>query len=127
MKKLLLVFCSLALFVITMFGSKPNLVSPLTSTAVLVSTNASNLSGYSFSNPNPVVVYVQLFDAAASTDVTVGVTVPKASVAVPAYGVTDAMPTQGLDFRLGLVVAATTTAKGSTPPTTAITANFYTN
>ena len=65
--------------------------------------------------------YVQLFDAAATTDVTVGTTKPlwvvlTDSAAGEASG-GDGLPTHGLVFKLGVVVASTTTSTGNTNQT----------
>ena len=65
--------------------------------------------------------YVQLFDAAAAADVTVGTTVPT-WVVLTDFGAGevsggDGLPTHGLVFRNGVVVASTTTSTGSTGAT----------
>ena|SRR3990172_28711 len=62
--------------------------------------------------------YVQLFDAAVITDVTLGTTKPD-WVVMTDFGAGevstgDGLPTNGLVFHAGLVVASTTTASGST-------------
>lgn len=48
-----------------------------------VKATAGNVYAYTFINPNTSPVYVKIYDAAAA-DVTVGTTVPKLVVAVPA-------------------------------------------
>lgn len=65
--------------------------------------------------------YVQLFDAASASDVTVGTTKPK-WVVMTDFGAGecssgDGLPTHGLIFELGVVVASTTTSTGSTVKT----------
>lgn len=65
--------------------------------------------------------YVQLFDAAAVTDVTVGTTKPT-WVVMTDFGAGevsggDGLPTHGLIFRNGLVVASTTTSAGASGST----------
>ena len=66
--------------------------------------------------------YIQLFDAAAAADVTLGTTVP-AWVVLVDFGTGnvsagDGLPTHGLVFRNGLVVASTTDANNSTTVST---------
>lgn len=64
-------------------------------------------------NLDAAVEYLQLFDAAAAADVTVGSTTPTAVISAAA-----SLPMNvthlGLKFRKGIVVAATTTATGNT-------------
>ena len=110
-------------------GAHMNLVPNLSTTLTVVKAVPVNLGGYNFSNPNAAIIYIQVFDAAATGAITLGTTTPIASIAIPAYGVTDSGPTftGGFAFLTGIVVAATTTPTGNTAPTTAINANFYTN
>jgi len=63
-------------------------------------------------------IILQMFDAASAADVTVGTTIPDwvvvlDSAAAPVSG-GDGLPTHGAEFKLGLVVACTTTPVGST-------------
>jgi len=62
--------------------------------------------------------YVQMFDAAAVTDVTLGTTkadwVVMTDFGAGEVSTGDGLPTHGLVFHLGLVVASTTTAAGLT-------------
>ena len=60
--------------------------------------------------------YLQIFDAAAITDVVVGTTIPTWAVQSDASdpSVGDGLPNGGLVFLLGIVVASTTTSTGST-------------
>lgn len=65
--------------------------------------------------------YVQLFDAAAAGDVTIGTTKPT-WVVLTDFGAGevstgDGLPTHGLIFELGIVVASTTTSSGNTGST----------
>lgn len=63
--------------------------------------------------------YVQLFDAAAVSAVTLGTTVPRRVLTVPASDSASLeMPSDGLVFDNGIVAAATTTALGSTGAST---------
>ncbi|HSE57602.1 MAG TPA: hypothetical protein VLA99_02780 [Nitrospiraceae bacterium] len=63
-------------------------------------------------------VYLQMFDKAAAADVTVGTTVPDWVVmldsAAGEVSSGDGLPTDGMTFYRGLVVACTTTSTGST-------------
>jgi hypothetical protein len=63
-------------------------------------------------------IFLQMFDAANTTDVTLGTTVPDwvvplDSAASPVSG-GDGLPTHGGEFKLGIVVACTTTPTGNT-------------
>ena len=102
----------------------PVLVDALSATVkgVLASATGKLMSYYIY-NPNSSAAYVQIFDVATTGGVTVGTTVPKWSVAIPA---TSAANLGGLNmaFSNGIQVAATTTAKGSSAPSTALDCNF---
>lgn len=72
--------------------------------------------------------YVQLFDAAAISDVTVGTTKPT-WVVMTDFGAGevsggDGLPTHGLIFERGIVVASTTTATGLTGSTQQVRLGF---
>lgn len=95
--------------------------SGLTATKVLLVNNtgggAIQFAYFNIANPNSTLVYVQFFDAATTGAVTLGTTAPTCWVAVPALGgVVDTSFVQGFVFKLGVVVAATTTPTGSTAP-----------
>lgn len=105
--------------------------SALSSTAVLLVNQTAGgsvvLSYYNLANPNTTLVYFQFFDKAAANQVTVGTTTPAFWVAVPALGgVVDTSFFVGYTFKLGVVVAVTTTPTGSTAPTTACPITFLT-
>ena len=80
-------------------------------------------------NPNAADAYIQFFDVAAGS-VTVGVTVPTLSFLVPAGNGTDAgafdqwFGDRGIQFNTAITYACTTTATGSTDPTTGLTVNI---
>lgn len=102
----------------------PILKNGLTNTAsAVVSSTAATLKSYFVYNPNSSVAYIQIFDIATAGGVTVGTTVPKWSIGIPA---TSGANVAGLNlsFASGIQVAATTTATGSTAPSTALDANF---
>ena len=67
-------------------------------------------------NTTASTAFVQLFDAAAAADITLGTTVPTYVVRSAATSCSDPhnIPSHGLLFRLGVVVACTTTPLGST-------------
>lgn len=98
----------------------------LSSTATLVSAKPRQLTGYNIANPNAATVYVQVFDAAATNAVTVGTTSPTFVLAVPGNGVLDGPQLGAVSFASGIVVAATTTATGSTAPSTALSCTLFT-
>lgn len=72
-------------------------------------------------------LFIQCFDAAATTDVTLGTTTPTAVFGVPAANgagtlrgfLLEDFDSDDLQFQLGLVVAVTTTPTGNTGPTVA--------
>lgn len=105
-------------------GETPVLKSGLTNSASsVVSSVAATLKSYYCYNPNATVEYVQFFDVATAGAVTVGTTVPKWSIGIPA---TSAANLSGLNlsFANGIQVAATTTASGASAPGTALDCNF---
>lgn len=68
--------------------------------------------------------YIQIFDAAAITDVTVGTTAPTWVVMLDfgagEVSAGDGLPTHGLAIRNGLVVASTTASGNATGSTTQV-------
>lgn len=98
------------------------LLEALTSTAVGLSTKPVIIGGYQLYNPNSIAVYVQLFDTNTPT---VGTTRPLLSFGFPPQVAANFESNYGLVFRTGLAIAVTTTALGSTNPTTPITMNLF--
>ena len=97
----------------------------LTGTAIAASASAHTLTGYSFDNTgNNASTYIQFFDVAAGS-VTLGTTVPKFVVAVPAGGYVDDPQMSGVTFSTAVTVAATTTRTGSTPPASGVAATVF--
>lgn len=96
----------------------------LSNTKQAVNASAGNLYGYHIYNSNSVVIYVQLFNV-ASASVTVGTTAPTAVLAIPPLGWADAPPGLPISFATALTIAATTTATGSTAPSTALLCNMW--
>lgn len=113
-------------FAFALSGNAPFYRSNLAATAVAVATKPTYLSGYNVANSNSAIVYVQFFDAASAGAVTVGTTAPTMVLAVPGNGVIDGIQIGQVAFQLGIVVAATTTATGSTAPATALSATIFT-
>ena len=91
----------------------------LGATAVLIQTGQTFISGVKVINATASTAYVQLFDAAAAADVTVGTTTPTWVVRSAASDPSaDAdIPPHGLIFVNGVVAASTTTATGSSAAT----------
>ena len=84
-------------------------------TLVLVKGHNCTISAIRAINTTAADAFVQLFDAAAVTDVTLGTTladwVVHSQADEPSLG--DGLPTDGVTFRNGLVIASTTTVDGS--------------
>lgn len=102
-------------------ASTPVLIATLTNSAQTVVGSAGILTSYYVYNPNSSVAFVQIYDISGS--VTVGTSVPKWSIGIPA---TSAANLAGLrlTFANAIKVAATTTAGGASAPSTALEANF---
>lgn len=93
----------------------------LTSTAQAVTTTASTWDGYFCHNPNTVTIYVQVFDHSSPT---VGTTVAKASLGIPAGG-TGNLSGILAGFLTSMRVAATTEKANSTAPAISVVCNFW--
>lgn len=76
-----------------------------------------SIYGWQINNPNGAFSYVQMFNK-LTANVTVGTTVPDFVIGIPANGSVTILNALGIDFSIGLVVAATTTFGGSTNPAT---------
>lgn len=103
------------------FAAKPITAASLDDNpGVLVQTGNTTLWGFSIANGAAATTYVQLFDAAALTDVTLGTTTPDAWIALPAsVAVNHPVSTKGLlNFTKGLVAFSTNSATGNTGATT---------
>jgi len=88
-------------------------------TAVLMVGHKTALMAIRAINTTAADAYLQLFDKATAAEVTVGTTVPDWVVQSDANdpSVGDGLPTSGLIFENGVVVASTTTATGDTGAT----------
>lgn len=83
----------------------------------LIRNSAGVLGGvYSVYNPNGVDLWLQVFDAASTAAVTLGSTAPKLTLWLPASSAYDASYARPVAFASGIVVAPTTSYKGSTAP-----------
>ena len=89
-----------------------------TTTVRVVKTVPGALNGYVIYNPNAVVSYVQCFDTADA--VTLGTTVPSFVIPMPATAGANVLTDQGITLTKGLAIACTTTATGSTAPSTGL-------
>jgi len=97
----------------------------LAATKAVVKASPATLFGWEIHNPAAAITYIQIFNKLTAA-VTVGTTVPDLVLSVPATGVISGTLPVGIDFSVGLVIAATTTAGGLTAPATAaVVALFY--
>lgn len=91
----------------------------LGATATLLQGGRCNLTGLLAINTTVADAYVQVFNAAAAADVTVGTTVPDWVIFSPPGDVSEenSIPAPGMIFTLGIVVASTTTPTNATAAT----------
>lgn len=112
----------------TTTGSTPYSNTALSNTKQTVKASSGRLYGYHLYNPNTSSVFVQFFDALAAS-VTVGTTTPTFVLTIPANATSpaslDMQLTVPISFTIGIVIAATTTATGSTAPATALNASLF--
>jgi len=105
-------------------GNQPNSQNALTTTLVVLQAFKGQLTGLVAVNPNAGTVYLQFFDAAVTTGITLGTTAPYYSLALAAgYNNLDSLM---FNHFHGIVVAATTTPTGSTAPGSNVLATFGT-
>lgn len=110
-------------------GSGYNVYSfgALVGTVQTVKGTAVTVGGFEVLNSAATICYLQLFDVATGTTVTLGTTVPKPSLGFPAGAAGIMSPiSPGLGFVNGLKIAATTTRTGSTPCGTGMDVNLWT-
>lgn len=93
-------------------------------TAQVCKTTGGRLYGYHIQNPNASDAWLQLYDVVAGS-VTVGTTVPKLSLVVPANGAIEHIGAVPIEIETAITYAATTTAAGGTDPTTGLVGNFF--
>mgnify|MGYP001586664712 CR=1 FL=1 len=95
-----------------------------TTTVRTVKGTAGTVTGYYVYNPNATVAYVQFFNVASATTVTLGTTVPDLTIGIPATAGANLLG-DGITFSLGIKIACTTTALGLTAPSTGLDVNIY--
>jgi hypothetical protein len=107
------------------FGADPILAAGVNASKTLVKAGTVKLGGYHLLNTTAAVAYLQIFDAAAAADVTLGSTTPTLSLGLIASGGAVLAPSgwKGIQFTKGIVVAGTTTVNGNTGA--AIDCNFF--
>lgn len=105
-------------------GWTPSVKNGLSNTNSQVKSGAGTLGGWFVYNPNATVAYVQIYDTATGS-ITVGTTVAKLSIGIPATSAANLDSACGINFATAICVAATTTATGSTAPGTALDCNFW--
>jgi len=102
-------------------AATPKLANALSTTVTTVDSDSGVLDSYFCWNPNSAVAYVQIFDIAGT--VTLGTSTPKWSIGIPPTA-SGNLANINLTFANAIKVAATTTATGSSAPTTALDCNF---
>lgn len=97
-------------------GWQPKLLAALTNTAVAIKASKSGVLGTIYCyNSNATAAFVQVFDVATASGVTVGTTAPVLSLGLaPASAGSVPIGTLGVHFANGIQIAATTTATGGT-------------
>lgn len=103
-------------------GVSSYLYDGLSTTVQTVKSSAGMVYGWLIYNPNTSVAYVQVFN---TTSVTLGTTVPLYSIPVPASQAVQVFNPVGITHGTAITIAATTTMKGSTAPTTGLAVNFF--
>ena len=107
-------------------GATPFRNAAVTNTAVAVKASAGKVWWYNIHNPGVALAYLHFYDVAAAS-VTVGVTVPTLSLALPSIATAsvalDAANAVGIQFSTAISVAATTTPGGAVAPGTALVVN----
>ena len=96
-----------------------------TTTVQTVKGTAGLLGGYYCYNPNSSVAYLQIFDVASATTVTLGTTVPDLTLGIPATSGANVSLGNGVSMVLGIKLACTTTATGSTAPASGLDLNVF--
>ena len=88
----------------------------LANAAALVVSGAAGLTGYHLFNPGAAFTYVRLYDAGNAANVTVGTTVPKMSLGLPANGGATRAFSKPVRFTNGIVASCANTANGAGAP-----------
>jgi hypothetical protein len=107
-----------------MFNDLPLRLSALTNAVrTIKGTGGGLLNAYYLYNSDTNVIFIQFFDAAKTTDVTLGTTVPKWSIGIPG-GQAANVSRLKLQFSDGIQVACTATETGAGAPGAPANANF---
>jgi hypothetical protein len=93
----------------------------LNTTALSVKTAAGELGGYIVYNPNTSAAFIQVFDLATSTSISIGTTRPDLNIPVPAGAGANIEITNGVAFANGIAMFAATTEAGLTGLATGLT------
>src|SRR5438045_9387111 len=107
------------------FLSRSAFYAAQTTMVQIVKPDEGALTGYYVYNPNSSVAYVQFFDVASGTAVTLNTTVPTFSIGIPATAAANLFDGTGIRFANGLKLACTTTATGLTAPSTGLAVNVF--
>ena len=101
----------------------PVAYASLTNSLQQLPPNARTFGGYFLDNPNASKIYIQVF--IDKPNAILGSTAPDAIYGVPASGDANLELSKGLRVTSSIMVAATTTANGSTAPGSACPVTFY--
>lgn len=131
MKKFLLsLFLSIAIpisaFAQNQWGDYTNYsVGALVGTVQTVKATAGTIGGYFVLNSAATICYLQIFDVATATTVTLGTTVPTISLGFPAGAAGNLLSAPGVRFNNGIKIAATTTRAGAVACGTGMDVNIW--
>lgn len=106
------------------FGTGNILANGLSVTPKTLKGGPGMLAWYNCNSANASPVFIQAFDVAAATDVTLGTTAPSFTLALSPSGASVGSFAFPANFFKGLMVAATTTATGAVAPTTPVDCSF---
>jgi hypothetical protein len=95
-----------------------------TTTKQAVKASAGTFGGYYAYNPNSSVAYIQVFDV-ASGSVTLGTTAPDMIFGIPATSGANLEITNGVNMGTAITLACTTTATGSSAPSTGLDLTIF--
>jgi hypothetical protein len=102
------------------FLSQKKVFAAQTTTVRTVKADGGVLTGWMIYNPNSSAAYVQLFDVAGGATVTLGTTVPDLVLGLGATTTVHVLDGTGISFQNGIKLACTTTATGSSAPSTGV-------
>jgi hypothetical protein len=97
----------------------------LTNSVVVIKNSAGNFGGYMLHNQNATPVYIQLFDLPdPDLTVTLGDTVPKYVIPLPAGAAANVEWSLGITHDVSIKAAATTTPTGAVAPSISLVGFF---